>query len=167
LSGLAPPVGHSYIYPKECPLNLNCYKDFFDAVTVAKGQNKPILIDFTGHGCVNCRRMEDQVWGQAGVMNLIRDKYVLVSLYVDERTKLETPYISPKTGRERKTIGNKWADFQEIHFEANSQPYYVLVSPDGKVLNTPVGYTPDKKEFQAFLECGLERFGEREMMSEK
>jgi thiol:disulfide interchange protein DsbD len=167
LSGLAPPVGHSYIYPKECPLNLNCYKDFFDAVTVAKGQNKPILIDFTGHGCVNCRRMEDQVWGQAGVMNLIRDKYVLVSLYVDERTKLETPYISPKTGRERKTIGNKWADFQEIHFEANSQPYYVLVSPDGKVLNTPVGYTPDKKEFQAFLECGLERFGKREMMSEK
>lgn len=161
LSGLAPPAGHSYIYPKECPQNINCYKDFYEGLASAKEQGKPLMIDFTGHGCVNCRKMEDQVWGQEGVYDLISDEYVLVSLYVDERKELDEPYISPKTNRERKTVGNRWADFQEIHMNANAQPQYVLVDPEtGKILNKPVGYTPDVDAYEAFLECGLDRFNE-------
>ena len=158
LSGLAPPAGHSYIYPKECPLNINCFKDFEKGLAYAKEVGKPILLDFTGHGCVNCRRMEDNVWGRDGVFELIDDKYVLISLYVDDREKLETPYQSPFSGRMMRTVGNKWADFQAIHFDRNSQPYYVLLSNDLVVLNEPRAYTPDKQEYQAFLECGLERF---------
>lgn len=117
------------------------------------------MIDFTGHGCVNCRKMEDQVWGKDGVYKMISEDYVLVSLYVDERKELDEPYISPKSNRERRTVGNRWADFQEIHLAANAQPQYVLVDPQtGKILNKPVGYTPDVKDYEAFLACGLQRF---------
>ncbi|MCB0703805.1 MAG: thioredoxin family protein [Saprospiraceae bacterium] len=159
LSGLAPPAGHSYIYPKDCPQNINCYKDFYEGLASAKAQGKPLMIDFTGHGCVNCRKMEDQVWGKDGVYKMISEDYVLVSLYVDERKELDEPYISPKSNRERRTVGNRWADFQEIHLAANAQPQYVLVDPQtGKILNKPVGYTPDVKDYEAFLACGLQRF---------
>lgn len=160
LSGLAPPAGHSYIFPKSCPLNINCFKDFEEGMAYAKEQNKPILLDFTGHGCVNCRRMEDQVWGQDGVFDLINDEYVLISLYVDDRKKLKYPYMSTFSDRQMRTVGNKWADFQAIHFNRNSQPYYVLMSEDGKILNKPVAYTPDIEEYKGFLECGLERYEE-------
>ncbi|MBK7410280.1 MAG: thioredoxin family protein [Saprospirales bacterium] len=158
LSGLAPPAGHSYIYPKNCPLNINCFKDFEPGLAYAKEQGKPILLDFTGHGCVNCRRMEDNVWGRDGVFELISDKYVLISLYVDDREQLEESYKSPFSGRMMRTVGNKWADFQAIHFNRNSQPYYVLLSNDLKVLNEPRAYTPDVSEYQTFLECGLDRY---------
>lgn len=164
LSGVAPPAGHSYIYPKECPLNIDCYKDFEKGYESALAQGKPILLDFTGHGCVNCRRMEDNVWGEDGIFELIRDDYVLVSLYVDDREKLEEPYTSPQSNRLMRNVGNKWADFQAIHFNRNSQPYYVLLAPNQdktlKVLNQPRAYTPDKKEYKLFLECGLEKYGE-------
>ena len=158
LSGLAPPAGHSYIYPNTCPLNLSCFKDYYEGIEAAKKLNKPVLVDFTGHGCVNCRRMEDQVWSQEGIYELLRDEYILVSLYVDERKELAEPYISTFDGKEKKTVGNRWSDFQAIHFNRNSQPYYVLVSPDGIILNRPVAYTPDADEYRGFLECGLERF---------
>lgn len=164
LSGLAPPAGHSYIYPKKCPLDINCFKDFEQGLAYAKEKGKPILLDFTGHGCVNCRRMEDNVWGQEGVFELISDKYVLISLYVDDRAELEEPYQSPFSGRMMRTVGNKWADFQAIHFNRNSQPYYVLLSDDLKVLNEPKAYTPDKEEYQAFLECGLEKYSAYKQM---
>jgi len=158
LSGLAPPAGHSYIYPNECPLNINCFKDFETGLAYAKEQEKPILLDFTGHGCVNCRKMEDQVWGEKGVYGLIKDEYVLVSLYVDDREKLDEPYISTFDGKKKRTIGNKWADFQAKYFDRQSQPYYVLMSPDGTVLNKPKAYTPNVQEYRTFLECGLSRF---------
>lgn len=162
LSGLAPPAGHSYIFPKHCPLNLECYKDFAEAQKVARKQNKPIFIDFTGHGCVNCRKMEDKVWGEDKILPLIKEDYVLVSLYVDERKELEEPYISKLSGKKMRNVGNKWADFQAIHFETNSQPYYVLVAPmeDGsfKVLNQPTAYDEDVDAYREFLECGLRQF---------
>jgi thiol:disulfide interchange protein len=160
LSGVAPPAGHSYIYPKECPQNIDCYKDFFTGLEKAKELGKPILLDFTGHGCVNCRRMEDNVWGQDGVLELIRDEYVLISLYVDDRKKLENPYMSAFSNRQMRTVGNQWADFQAIFFQRNSQPYYVLLSDDLEILNQPVAYTPDKEKYQSFLECGLMRYDE-------
>lgn len=162
LSGLAPPAGHSYIYPKKCPLNISCFKDYYEGLAHAKKVGKPILLDFTGHGCVNCRRMEDQVWGEPGVFELIRDDYVLISLYVDERKELEEPYKSPIDGRLRRKVGNKWADFELIHFNRQSQPYYVLLDNDETVLNKPKAYTPDKDEYQAFLECGLQRFQDKQ-----
>lgn len=164
LSGLAPPAGHSYIYPKECPLNLDCFKDYDKGLAYAQKVNKPVLLDFTGHGCVNCRKMEDQVWSQDGVFDIIKDNYVLISLYVDERKELEKPYKSEFYDRPRTKVGNKWADFQRRHFDRQSQPYYVLIDPKEsgsttvEVLNTPVAYTPDERAYQEFLECGLERF---------
>lgn len=160
LSGLAPPAGHSYILPNTCPLNLNCHKDFQKGMEYAKAQNKPVLLDFTGHGCVNCRRMEDQVWKDEEIYNMINDDFVLISLYVDERKALEEPYTSAFSNREMRNVGNKWADFQAIHFNRNSQPYYVLVSPEGKILNQPVAYLPERDAYKEFLECGLQRFAE-------
>jgi thiol:disulfide interchange protein DsbD len=160
VSGILPPAGHSYIYPKSCPLNLDCYHDFDAGLAVAKQQNKPILLDFTGYGCVNCRKMEDLVWGKPGVYDPIKDKYILISLYTDDRKALaDNEVYKDDNGKIRKTVGNKWADFEAIHFGRNSQPYYVLLDPNTlKVLNQPVGFTPDIKTYQAFLQCGLDKF---------
>ena len=158
LSGLAPPPGHSYIYPKACPGDFNCYHDFEEGLAAAKREHKPIMIDFTGYGCVNCRRMEDNVWNKPGVHELIRDKYILVSLYVDERKELPQPYTSTFDGSRRRTLGHKWTDFQIIHFNRNSQPYYVLLDENMNVLNTPRGAEFDVKKYQQFLQCGLDRF---------
>jgi len=158
LSGLAPPAGHSYIYPKHCPLNINCFHDYDEGMEYAKEQNKPVLLDFTGYGCVNCRRMEDNVWSQDKVYKLINDDYVLISLYVDEKKALEKPYYSEFGKKKIRTIGNKWSDFQAMHFDRNSQPFYVLMAPDGRILNKPVAYTPDVDKYKAFLECGLNNF---------
>ena len=162
LSGLAPPAGHSYIHPKHCPLNINCFHDFDEGLEYAKEEGKPILLDFTGYGCVNCRRMEDNVWSQDEVFKLINEDYVLISLYVDDRKALEKPYYSKFMEKKMRTIGNKWAEFQGMHFNKISQPYYVLLSPDQKVLNKPHAYTPDVEAYKAFLECGLEKFKELE-----
>ncbi len=160
LSGLAPPAGHSYVYPNDCPRDFDCFKDYEEGLAYAKKVNKPILLDFTGHGCVNCRRMEDQVWGQPGVHERIKEDFVLISLYVDEREELTEPFVSDFSGRKLRTVGNKWADFQARAFDRNSQPYYVLLSPEQKVLNQPVPYTPDVEEYAAFLNCGLQQFKE-------
>ena len=158
LSGLAPPAGHSYVFPKECPQDLDCFRDFDAGLAHAREVGKPVLVDFTGHGCVNCRKMEDNVWGEEGVYERLRDDYVLVSLYVDEREALDQPFVSDFSGRTLRTVGNRWADFQARYFDRNSQPYYVLMSPDAEVLNQPVPYTPDVDEYAAFLECGLRQF---------
>jgi thiol:disulfide interchange protein DsbD len=165
LSGLAPPAGHSYILPKHCPLNINCFHDYDEGLAYAKEQNKPILLDFTGYGCVNCRRMEDNVWSKKDINDIITNDYVLISLYVDDRKPLEEEYISSFSGKKMRTVGNKWADFQAIHFGRNSQPFYVLTSPEGKVLNKPVAYTPDEEAYKSFLECGLERYSEINQLS--
>ena len=165
LSGLAPPTCYSIWYPCDCPQNLNCFKDFDEGLAFAKKVNKPIMIDFTGHACVNCRKMEEHVWPTPKVYKYLRDDYVLISLYVDEKIDLpkdqqvEVPMKSGGT-RKLRTTGHKWQHFQTEYFNNNSQPYYVLLSPDGKMLNRPVPYTPDEKEYAAFLECGLQRFRE-------
>jgi thiol:disulfide interchange protein DsbD len=135
-------------------------QDYYEGIEAARLQNKPVMIDFTGHGCVNCRRMEDQVWGQSGIYDMLKDKYVVISLYVDERKALEEPYTSAFDGKLKRTVGNKWADFQQTHFNRNSQPYYVLATADGIILNRPVAYTPNVEEYRQFLNCGLKRFQE-------
>ncbi len=165
LSGLAPPACYSIWYPCECPQNLNCFKDFETGLAYARKMNKPIMIDFTGHACVNCRKMEEHVWPDPRVYKLLRDEFVLISLYVDEKIDLpesEQLVVKRKNGGTRKlrTTGQKWQHFQTEYFDINSQPFYVLISPDGKLLNQPTDYTPDAEEYARFLSCGLKRFKE-------
>lgn len=160
MSGLAPAVCYSYIKPCDCPATLDeCFHDYYEALAYAKKVNKPLLVDFTGYGCVNCRRMEDNVWTIKEVNDIIRNEYVLVSLYVDDREKLDKTLVTP-SGKKLRNVGNKWAEFQEVNFAAVSQPYYILVNTKEQVLNTPVGYTPDVKEYIDFLECGIKQFKE-------
>ena len=165
LSGLAPPLGYSYFSPKECPNNLNCFKDLKSGIEYAKKVNKPILLDFTGYACVNCRKMEEHVWPLEQVDNAIRENYVLISLYVDDKKTLpdnEQLLVTRTNGKGvRKLInyGHKWAYFQAQYFKTNSQPYYILYDPNSnEILNNPVGYTPNEDEYLAFLNCGLEAF---------
>ncbi len=170
LSGFLPPQWYSiYEYDNECPLGLNCFHDLEEGIAYAKENNKPILIDFTGYACVNCRKMEEHVWPKDEIFSIINEEYVLVSLYVDDKEalRLEEQYISATTGQKVRTIGNKWSDLQSSQFGTNAQPYYVLIAPDGKVLNQPRAYTPDVDEYRGFLECGLETFEQIDKLAMK
>lgn len=160
LSGFPPPTFYS-IFPttSDCPLGLDCYKDFEKGVAVAQAKNKPILLDFTGWACVNCRKMEEQVWSQPEIFNWLDQEVVLISLYVDDRTVLfegEQFNFQYPDGRVRRinTIGEKWATFQSLNFNTASQPFYVLMTPDGTLLNTPIQYS-DAATYLAWLEQGL------------
>ena len=164
LSGFPPPLFYS-IYEKETqgPLGLKAYKDFDKGVAAAKAANKPILLDFTGWACVNCRKMEEQVWSEPEVFEVMQEDYILISLYVDDRKPLPAEeqfhYVRPSGGvKEIETIGDKWATFQTLNFKNNSQPYYVLLDAEMNLLNKPTGYTPDSEEYLAWLKQGLEAF---------
>ena len=164
LSGLAPPVGYSFLYPNDCPNNFECFKDLKDGVAYAQKVNKPILLDFTGYACVNCRKMEEHIWPKASIKPYFENDYVLISLYVDDKKELpeDQKLTVERLGggtRVLENYGHKWAHFQTQFFQSNSQPYYVLLDSNGKqVLNEPVGYTPDEEDYKAFLDCGLEVF---------
>ncbi|RCS26362.1 hypothetical protein DUT90_11380 [Polaribacter sp. WD7] len=164
LSGLAPPVGYSFLYPNDCPNNLDCFKDLKTGIDYAKKVKKPILLDFTGYACVNCRKMEEHVWPSQKIDKYLRNDYVLISLYVDDKKTLpkeEQLMVNRVNGGTRKleNYGHKWANFQTQFFQTNSQPYYVLLNSDGtKILNKAVGYTPNENDYATFLECGLEVF---------
>lgn len=174
LSGLAPPVHYSFKDNKKakehegpgCPHGLDCYHDFDEALAVAKLENKPLFVDFTGHGCVNCRKMEETVWPLPGIIERLRNDYVVVSLYVDEKVRLfpdnDFAYLlDPKTGEKLRTVGSKWASFQVNNFDVSAQPYYVLMHHDGKtLLNKPTDYANghDPNVYKAFLDCGLDAF---------
>ncbi len=162
LSGLAPPGWYSWLHPSESTGDLKVFKDLKEGIAYAKSVNKPIMIDFTGYACVNCRKMEEHVWPLEEIDNYLRNEYVLISLYVDDKKdlpdeqKVEVNRINGGT-RLLKNYGHKWANFQTQFFKSNSQPYYVLYNPNtSKVLNKPVGYTPDEDEYANFLQKGLE-----------
>jgi cytochrome c biogenesis protein CcdA/thioredoxin-related protein len=161
ISGFPPPLCYSvYKDPVNCDKPL---LDYEKAIQVARQQNKPVLIDFTGWACVNCRRMEENVWTNPAVEKLMKEEFVLVSLYVDERTKLpasQRTIYTTKSGTEKSvlTIGDKWTAFQIDNFGATSQPQYAIVSPGEKALVKTKFYTPDATEFAAWLQCGLDTF---------
>ncbi len=161
LSGLAPPVGYSLFHPNDCPNDLICFKDLKAGLEYAQNEDRPIMLDFTGYACPNCRKMEEQVWSDEQVDELLRTNYVIISLYVDDKQKLsseEQVNVARAGGGVRKleTVGSKWANFQTQFFQTNSQPYYVLLSPDGKnVLTPPVGYSASISDYIDFLNCGL------------
>jgi len=164
LSGFPPPMFYS-IYEKssECPLDLNCYKDLEEGIAVAKSENKPIMLDFTGWACVNCRKMEEQVWSKSNVYDMLNDNFIIISLYVDDRKELpedqKFEYLKPSGNVKKiKTIGDKWATLQTINFGNNSQPFYVLLDHDMKTLNKTAAYTPSADEYFEWLKKGLENF---------
>jgi len=164
LSGFPPPQFYS-IYEQEtaCPLGLNCYDDFEEGLAAAKEINKPILLDFTGWACVNCRKMEENVWSEPDIYQLLKEDYILISLYIDDNEK-ELPIAQQfdflkKNGKVKRieTVGDKWSTFQVINFKNASQPFYVLLSPDLEVLNSSQQYT-DRDTYYNWLQEGLKNF---------
>lgn len=163
LSGFPPPEGYSWMYPIDCPQNFQCFHDYDEALAYAKEVGKPLMLDFTGHACVNCRKVEKNIWSQPQVHKLIDENYVIVSLYVDDKTMLpeseqiEVEY-NGKTNKLR-TVGNKWAYMESANFGQVSQPWYVLLSTDEELLTNPIGYSKgDVNVHEDFLNCGLEAF---------
>ncbi len=146
--------------PSHCPHNLSCFHDYELALNYAKQTGKPLMVDFTGWSCVNCRKMEDQVWIDPMVLQRLKNDYVLVSLYVDDKTELPEAEkkVSATTGKKIKTMGNKWSDLQTSRFKTNSQPYYVLLDHQENLLVAPTGYDPDIQKFIEFLDKGKETF---------
>ncbi|MFN3667012.1 MAG: thioredoxin family protein, partial [Sediminibacterium sp.] len=164
LSGFPPPLSYS-IYGKQNVhgkgLEPNVINDYEKALQMAKDQHKPLLIDFTGWACVNCRKMEENVWTQPEVYNYIRDNFILVSLYVDDREKLPIEQRFTYTtadGKQKQliTVGDKWATFQAENFNQVTQPLYVIMDTSERLLNHPVGYTPDAAKYVEWLKCGKE-----------
>ncbi len=146
------------------PHGLEGYFDYNQALECAAKQNKPVFIDFTGHGCVNCREMEARVWADPRVLKKLREDFVLVALYVDDKTELpESEWItSTYDGKVKKTIGKKYADYQISKYNINAQPYYVLLDSKGELLVPPRAYDLDVDKFLEFLDSGLEEFRKRQ-----
>ena len=163
LSGFPPPTFYSW-YDNDAFHSE--FTDFDLAMEKAIQQNKPLLIDFTGWACVNCRKMEETVWSSKLIKEKLENDFILVSLYVDDKVELapkkqgifEFEQNGIKQQKKIKTIGNKWSTFQTHVFNNNSQPYYAMISPDGYLLANPIGYTPDVNEYNNYLKCGLKAF---------
>ena len=149
--------------PKEAeygPYQLITFTDYDAGMAFAKAENKPVLLDFTGKACVNCRKMEERVWGEPQILGKLQNDVVLISLFVDLKEELPEAeqYVSETTGKRVLTVGNKWSDFQIKNYKINAQPYYVLLDTAENKLNEPVGYTPDVAEFEAWLAEGISKF---------
>ena len=163
LSGFPPPQFYSiYEQENDCPLGLNCYKGFEEGLAAAKAANKPILLDFTGWACVNCRKVEENVWSDPAIYTLLKDDYILISLYVDDRKELPTAAqfkFKRANGKLKdiETVGDKWATFQTVNFQTASQPYYVLMTADLEILNHAEQYT-DKDTYLTWLQKGIVNF---------
>ena len=163
ISGFPPPLYYSIYQKDECVLNLNCSHDYEEGLKMAKAENKPILLDFTGYACVNCRRMEEKVWSQPEVYKLMREKFIVISLYVDDKKKLPAAKqftYKTKEGIEKEiiTVGDKWATFETENFSNNAQPLYAILNTDEVLLSNPVGYTPSAEEYLKWLNCGVTAF---------
>lgn len=136
------------------------FLDYEEGMAYAKRTGKPVLLDFTGHGCVNCRKMENAVWINPQVKEIIDNDYVLISLYVDEKAPLAEPIKVVENGKERtlRTIGDKWSYLQRVKFGANAQPFYVLVDSEGTPLNKSYSYDEDVPKYIDFLKTGLKNY---------
>lgn len=184
LSGILPPSYHSEnlssfvqkvnaekindslpegVDPAHCPLNLNCFHDYDQALAYAKKINKPLFIDFTGYNCANCRRMEDNVWPEPSVLSYLQNDYVVVSLYCDDKKELPAnmKYETPE-GYSIETWGNKWSQMQIDRYGSNAQPLYVLLDNNEQMLQPkPMPYNSNVKEYGDFLANGLKEFKKR------
>ena len=134
--------------------------DYEEGMALAKSQGRPVMIDFTGFGCVNCRKMEAAVWTDQQVASRLNDKYVLISLYVDDKTPLAEPMTVTENGTQRtlRTVGDKWSYLQRVKFGANTQPFYVLIDNEGKPLNGSRSYDEDIQKYLDFLQKGIDNY---------
>ncbi len=173
ISGFPPPAQYNYLLDEIkpdaaikadyssysiCANNIPCFKDYYQGLEYATKQDKPVFLDFTGHGCVNCRKTEETIWIDDEIRNSLINDWILVSLYVDDDKKLDKTLWSKKRQKKMRNVGNKWADFQIINFEQNSQPLYVMMTGDQKVLASPRGYKSGIDDYQEYMECGLETY---------
>lgn len=151
----------------ELPHGLHGFFDYEQAVACAEAENKPLFIDFTGHGCVNCREMEARVWSDPAVLKRLKEDYVVVALYVDDKTTLPEQqwYVSAYDGKAKKSIGKQNLDFMIQKLNANAQPYYTLVGEDEHLLSAPYAYNLDVEAFIDFLDKGKKRFKENNQLS--
>jgi thiol:disulfide interchange protein DsbD len=143
------------------PHQILAFNDYDKGLAYAKTVGKPVMIDFTGWACVNCRKMEQNVWVDGKVLNMLKNEVVLISLYVDDKRKLEDDEIVEsqlKPGKKLKYIGQKWSELQTIKYKTNSQPFYVLMDHNEENLIEPVGYTPDIEEYYGWLQKGVGAF---------
>jgi thiol:disulfide interchange protein DsbD len=143
------------------PHNILAFNDYDKGLAYAKEVGKPVMIDFTGHACVNCRKMEQNVWAKDKVLQVLKNEVVLISLYVDDKRKLEEgEQLESKLrpGKKLKYIGQKWSEFQTIKYGANAQPFYVLMDHNEQNLIDPVAYTPDVDEYYNWLKEGIAKF---------
>lgn len=157
-------VAKKYANIFQAPHGLDAFYDYDQALEYAKSVNKPVLLDFTGWSCVNCRKMEESVWPDPRVLKRLNEDYILVSLYVDDRTKLseDEQYISSFSGKRINTVGRKWSDLQQSRFGVNAQPYYVVTDTDGNQLIPAQAYDEDIENYVNFLEEGLKAFASAE-----
>jgi len=142
------------------PHDILAFTDYEAGLAYAKKEGKPVMIDFTGKACINCRKMEERVWSEPQILGKLKNDLVLISLYVDIKEKLpeEEQYTSETTGKRIRTVGNKWSDFQIERYGVNAQPYYVLIDHNEEMLNQPASYMPDVDEYEAWLKEGLANF---------
>jgi thiol:disulfide interchange protein DsbD len=143
------------------PHGIIAFHDYEHGMAYAKQVNKPVLLDFTGYACVNCRKMEDYVWSDKRIHSILKNEVVLISLYVDDKKELpeSEKYVSKETGKKIKTIGNKWSDFQITKYKANAQPYYLILDTEGNTLSAePASYDPDIELYEDWLDEGISKF---------
>lgn len=142
------------------PYGLVKYTDYEEGLAAAKEAGKPVFLDFTGLACVNCKKMESTVWSDDRVKTMLANYFVIISLYVDDRTQLpeDEQFVSEITGKKIRTIGNKWTDFMISRYQINSQPYYVILDHNETILNTPRGFNPDTEAYVEWLKEGLVAF---------
>ncbi len=163
LSGFPPPTSYSLYASSnhsKTGLHAQVVNDYTKALEMAKAANKPLLIDFTGWACVNCRKMEENVWVDPAVKTYIEENFILVSLYVDDRANLPiekrfTYTNAAGQSKDIKTQGDLWATFQSENFKQVTQPLYVVLSPQQELLSNPVGYTPNVQQYLAWLQCSV------------
>lgn len=140
---------------------VNAYFDYKQAFECAKSQDKPIILYFTGHSCANCKKMQAEIWANKSIAEKFNNEFVMTALYVDEKSvevPVEEQFTSSNDGKLKKTLGEVNADIQIVNFQCNTQPFYVVVSPSGKVLTKPMSYNTNAEEFMAFLNEGLENY---------
>lgn len=160
VSAFAPPMAtQDFNLQKEEVVEAQ-FTDYEAGMAYARQKRLPVMVDFTGYGCVNCRKMEAAVWTNAEVQDIIRRKYVLISLFVDDKTRLPETKVVQENGEERKlrTVGDKWSYLQRVKFGANAQPFYVLLDNDGKPLNSSYSYNEDIPAFVKWLETGVDNY---------
>jgi len=175
LSGFPPPKYYSYFEQKE---EIHIFYDYDEGMAHAREVNKPVMIDFTGWACVNCRKMEDNVWPEEEVKKILSEKYVIISLYVDEKrvySEEEQEVVEVPTSdggvklKKLRTVGDKWSTLQTLTFASNTQPYYVLLDTDTVLLANPIGYSyaQDVDRYVEYLNCGLDAFKKQQMQTEE